>query len=118
MLNISWFGNRLSLPRSPELMGVSMICTFLPTLPVCSTASLRWPLLQYSVSRSPLSDKKSSADSKETDFSPATDFTLSMLFVNISESSDALLKMSSQKGSTLSEELGTSILCRGGTSNK
>lgn len=36
---MSCLGNNMSLLRVPELIGVSMICTFLPALPVCSTDS-------------------------------------------------------------------------------
>lgn len=86
------------LPRVPELMGVSTSCTFLPALPVCSTDSTGWPLLQYSVSRNPRPDKKSSADSEETDFIPASDCTVPRLLVNIGNWKIRFHKVS-QKGS-------------------
>lgn len=99
ILSISWIGNNLNLPRVPELMGVSMVYTFHPPLPVCSTASMGWPLLQDSVSRNPLSDKKSFADSEETGFIPTSDFTVPMLLVNISVTGDAFLEIRFHKGS-------------------
>lgn len=80
-------------------MGISTICTFLPALPVCSIASMGWTLLQYSVSRNPRPDKKSSADSEETDFIPTADLTVPRLLVHTSVSGDAFLEMTFPKGS-------------------